>query len=214
MRGRGGFWVVNYKAMIKMLTLIFLAVYSLGMKPIENSFINEDCYKLLEAAKRDFPFGPDWREKYLIAIECFEENGDYDKAINIFYNSCRLSSEIQDVWLKKYVELINKKYAPEEIRSQLKQVNVKVERDEFFAHIITKPNLEKITWENFVWSEYFFLNFNLFEKSFSIVSTAKSNDEDNLVFKNYLLNKISKSDLEEYFQKRWLESSLYKALAN
>lgn len=48
----------------------------------------------------------------------------------------------------------------------------------------------------------------------SISSTIESIEEDNSIFKKYVLNKISKSDLEEYFQNRWLESSLYKALAN
>lgn len=204
----------KFEAMTKILTLIFFAVCSLGMKPIENNFINEDCYKLLEAAKRP-NCGIGQVENYMNVIDCFMENGSIDEAIDIFYKHIGKSIEMEGIYLNKYIQLIENKYKRREIRRQLKQVTINADLDyASLESLYGVIDFKKEDWDEYELGAYFNPGIRIFETGFPMSTSIETAKEDAQVFKNYLHDKISKSDLEEYFQKRWLESSLYKALAN
>ncbi|HFA49724.1 MAG TPA: hypothetical protein ENJ95_12005 [Bacteroidetes bacterium] len=196
--------------MIRLSILFLLAAFSSGMMFFDKNYYatNTDCYEVLKEAKKNSNgCGFMWQANYMVAVDCFEENGNYEGALKVvdrFVYDVDGNALGSSIFLEKYAQLIRKIYSQKEIEDELNKVKIDVEIEGFFASIYRETDFEA-TLDKGSDNGFLYTSLELFGKRFSIIP-------DNDVLKNYLNEKIDKSDLEKYFQNRWLNSALYQAL--
>lgn len=147
--------------MTKMLTLIFSTTFLLATAQSDGSWINRDCYQLLEDSQVNSGCtGTWWQRGYIETVNCFEENGNFDEAINVVFKILHdVDGQLEfagDLWIEKYVHLIEKKHTHREIGKKLKNAEVIIDLDNDLLELIFgEVNVEKIkltsdSWENYI----------------------------------------------------------------
>lgn len=181
---------------------------------IPTSFSQENvntskCDSLLVGAKKYFGCGQAFWQRNMQekqATDCYAENNEIDKAIKFAESKVKDIDE-QDLrglgWTEKLIEYQRIKFGDKYVRSQLDDVKIKTEIiiDGFYLSFMDTASCTSIG-----------AKVELLGKEYRVLSTIESKEKDDQIHNDFIMKKISRKELDEYFEKRWRESLLYNEI--
>lgn len=201
--------------MKKIGVIIFFALLFFPETNAQENFKNTNCDSLL-AIKSPFLdcFGGESNWNLLRTVDCYKENNQLDRAIEISESNARYIDDTEMIfragWTNKLLELYNLKFGRTYMLNELANATIHIDIEDIWMEVM--PDLIKSV--GFEWEQYVLISVRIFKKDFYILSTIETQENDYQILKEFVTLRLPKDEVISYFEKRWSESPMYLKIEN